>query len=352
MFEQFGFETITPVQASLIFAGVLGLIFGAIGQHIQFCFRRGVVGEADERRSARGVWFTGLATAILGTQLAVSQGLINFDSHRFFVSDLPVVAIVIGGLLFGAGMVLTRGCVSRLTVLTGTGNLRALLVLVVFSLAAHATLKGVFAPIRTTLGNLTVSLGETVSFGNLVGGGLFWTAVLVLVALSLTLRSGAPKTHLFMAAFLGLLVPLGWVGTGFILFDEFDPIAMQSLSFTSPAADTLFWGVASTAIPAGFGVGLIGGVIVGSGLMAFTKGQFQLQSFENPQQTVRYLFGAILMGIGGVLAGGCSVGAGLAGVPTLSFAAVLALGSIAIGAVAVRYVLEGGTVRTVQLAAE
>ncbi len=352
MFEQFGFETLTPQQASVIFAAILGLLFGAIGQHIQFCFRRGIVGEAHERKSARGVWFTALATAVLGTQIAVNAEWITFDNHRLFTSSLPLGAIALGGLMFGAGMVLTRGCISRLTVLTGTGNTRALIVILVFAITAHATLKGVFAPIRTSIGALTVDLGNTVSFGALPGGNLLWAALITLGAISLTYKSGAKPSHLTLAALLGLLVPLGWVGTGFILFDEFDPIAMQSLSFTAPSADLLFWTIASTAIPAGFGTGLIGGVVIGAAITALIKGQFEWQSFEDTPQTLRYLSGAILMGIGGVLAGGCTVGAGLAGIPTLSFAAILALGFITIGAITMRRLLAGGQSRTAHFAAE
>ena len=105
----------------------------------------------------RVFWLAALATAILGTQLAVAQGLISFADHRFLSPDLPWLAIVAGGLMFGAGMVLTRGCVSRLTVLTGSGNLRAALVLVVFAVIAHATLKGRVGPPahRTWLRDLT-----------------------------------------------------------------------------------------------------------------------------------------------------------------------------------------------------
>ena len=120
---------------------------------------------------------------------------------------------------------------------------------------------------------------------------------------------------------------------------EFDPIAMQSLSFTSPAADLLFWSIASSSIPAGFGVGFILGVVFGSAIAAITKSEFIWQSFENTQQTKRYFLGAGLMGVGGVLAGGCTVGAGLGGVPSLSIAALLALASIAGGAVLANYIL-------------
>jgi len=123
------------------------------------------------------------------------------------------------------------------------------------------------------------------------------------------------------------------------LQDEFDPIVMQSLSFTAPAADLLFWTVASSAIPAGFGVGLIIGVVIGAAASALGKKEFNWQSFETPKQTGRYFLGATLMGVGGVLAGGCTVGAGLAGIASLSIAAIIALGSIALGGWAMQALL-------------
>lgn len=333
MFETLGFENLSPVMASFYFALIIGALFGVAAQITKFCFRRAIAGDPEERRPAAGVWLAALASAILGTQFIVQAGWVSFDEHRFMASELPVIAIVIGGLLFGGGMVLTRGCVSRLTVLLGSGNLRALSVLIIFAIVAHATLKGVFAPIRTSLGSLTVSMGDTVSLANLLGGPIFWAAIIALAAVGFALRSGARKTHLLIAGLLGLLAPLGWLGTGFILYDDFDPIALQSLSFTSPSADLVFWGVASTSIPAGFGVGLILGVIGGALVSSLIRREFEWQSFENPAQTGRYSLGAVMMGIGGVLAGGCTVGAGLSGVPTLSFAAILALGSIALGGV-------------------
>ncbi|KKL92680.1 hypothetical protein LCGC14_1882250, partial [marine sediment metagenome] len=143
MFESFGFEETTAKEASVLLAALIGLAFGVLAQRTRFCFRRSLVGE--DRRQALGIWLTALALAVIGTQAAVTAGLINFDAHRFMVSEVPLLAIAVGGLLFGAGMVLTRGCISRLTVLTGGGNLRAALVVLVFAVVAHATLKGVLA---------------------------------------------------------------------------------------------------------------------------------------------------------------------------------------------------------------
>lgn len=330
MFEYLGFENFTAPQVAVGLALVLGAAFGLLAERTKFCFRRGLVG--DDRRQAMGVWLTALAVAVLGTQAGVLSGLITFDEHRFMAGDLPVLAIILGGLMFGAGMVLTRGCASRLTVLSATGNLRAAFVLMVFAITAHATLKGVLAPVRTTLGAFTVPLGDTLSLASLPGGAVLWSLVIALAALAFAARSGNRATTLIMAALLGALVPAGWIGTGFVLYDDFDPVALQSLSFTAPFADTLFWSIASTSIPANFGVGLIGGVLVGALVSSLLFGSFQWQSFHAPAETGRYAGGSVLMGVGGVLAGGCTVGAGLAGVPTLSIAALLAILSIAGGA--------------------
>jgi len=331
MYETLGFESLTAPQAAVILALMLGAVFGLLAERTKFCFRRGMVGE--DKQPAMGVWLTSLAVAVIGTQAGVLAGYISFDDHRFMASDLPVLAIIFGGLMFGAGMVLTRGCVSRLTVLSATGNLRAVFVLLVFAITAHATLKGILAPVRTTLGSVTVSIGDTVSLAALPGGTLVWSAVIAIAALTIALRSGNRGSTLFLAALIGLLVPAGWIGTGFVLYDDFDPIALQSLSFTAPFADTLFWTIASTSIPATFGVGLIGGVLAGALVASLVFGSFQWQSFTSATETGRYAGGAVLMGVGGVLAGGCTVGAGLAGVPTLSIAAIIAILSIAVGGV-------------------
>lgn len=324
MFENLGFESLSPKEASLILGLVIGLAFGALAQITRFCLRRAVAGDPGERHPSAAVWGVALATAILGTQGAVMAGWISFDAHRLHADPLPLTGVLTGGLLFGIGMVLSRGCVSRLTVLSATGNLRAVLAVIVFAITAHAALKGVLAPLRGALSSGTVS-------ATLPGPALAWTLSLAILALLPAWQSGARARDLVLAALLGLLVPAGWIGTGLVLMDPFDPIAMESLSFTLPHAEALFWLIASSSVTAGFGPGLIGGTLAGAALAAALRGQAQWQSFSSPAQTGRSLTGGALMGLGATTAGGCTLGAGLSGIASLSLAGLLALAAMSLG---------------------
>lgn len=338
MFEQLGLTEMTPKEASVWLALGLGLIFGLLAEPTRFCFRRAVAGPRFESRSAGALWLWALGIALLGTQGAVLAGLIDFGGHRFTTSAVPVLAIVLGGLAFGVGMVLTRGCITRLTVLSATGNLRALVVMLAFAVVAHATMKGVLSPLRGALSAHTVDFGIG-SLAALPGGAMVWTLVLAVPALAFALSARLSPLTLIAGTVIGLLVPAAWVGTGFVLLDEFDPIAMESLAFTAPMADGLFYLIASTAVAPTFGAGLVGGVLAGALVASLIGGRFVWQSFENAAQMGRYLTGGALMGVGGVLAGGCTIGAGLAGVPTLGVSAILAILSIAAGgAVAARLI--------------
>lgn len=349
LIEMFEFEMEMP-QVQLLLGLVLGALFGVAAQITRFCLRRAVAGDATERRSALGVWLSALFMAVLSFQVLGFYGLIELGDHRFMSADIPLLAIALGGLAFGAGMVLTRGCVSRLSVLGASGNLRALTVLLVFAVTAHATLKGVLSSLRVSLGGATVE-APAATLGEFVGNPLVAAAGLLAVIggaiwyLRPTLGSAA------LAGLIGVLAALGWSATSVLLVDEFDPAPVQSLAFTLPWSDGLFWTLASSSVPAGFGVGLVGGVLGGAFLSAALRGELAWASFETPAQTGRYVSGGALMGFGGVLAGGCTVGAGLSGVATLSFAAMAALLAIVAGAWLAGLLLEAGPRGQVALSA-
>jgi len=332
MYETLGLE-MDPRAASVWFGLLIGVGFGALAMLTRFCLRRALVGPEADRPAARGTWAMALAVAVIGTQGAVALGLVSFGAHRFHVDPVPVLALVVGGLMFGLGTVLARGCLSRLTVLSATGNMRALVAVVVAAVAAQATLQGALAPVRMTLASVTVPLS------GLPGAGWIWGAVIAALALLVVLRSRVSPALLAGGALIGALVPLAWVGTGFVLYDDFDAIPLEGLAFTGPWAEALFWGVAAQVSTAGFGTGLIGGVLAGALVAALLSRRFVWESFDSAGQMGRSLGGGALMGVGGVLAGGCTVGAGLAGLPTLGVAALIAFAAIVVGIVGADAVL-------------
>lgn len=319
-----------PRMLQVLYGLAIGLVFGIAAQISRFCLRRAVSLDADDRGQAGAVWITAFAVALVSFQIAQAAGYVDVSAHRYLSPDLPVLAIVLGGLAFGAGMILTRGCVSRLTVLGATGNLRAVTVLMLFAIAAHAMLKGVLSPLRTGLGSVSVSL-PIGSLNDVPLLGLAAVAAAALAAVAMVLRFRPAWHTVLLGAIIGLIPVLGWMGTSVLLLDEFDPLPVQSAAFTLPWSETLFWFIASTAVPAGFGTGLIGGVLAGSFVSATLRGELAWAGFETVPQFGRYAAGAVLMGIGGVLAGGCTIGAGLSGGATLSIAALLALASIIVG---------------------
>jgi uncharacterized membrane protein YedE/YeeE len=330
---------LTPRIASVLVGAGPGVAFGILAERTRFCLRRAIAGPLPERDAAKGVWAMALAVALVGTTAILAMGLVDLSGHRLLAERLPVAAIILGGLLFGIGMVLARGCASRLTVLAGTGNLRALTVMIVFAVVAHATLKGVLAPVRTSIGALSIDLGSYSSLAALPGGPVLWAGLAAVVLVIVALRSGARPLDMTGGALIGALAPLGWLATGWLLKDDFDPVPVESLAFTSAGAEALFWWIASSAIGPTFGVGFLAGIIAGSALSSALAGEWKAVGFTEEVSTGRYLAGGVLMGFGGVLAGGCTVGAGLSGVPTLSVAAIVALLSIIAGGLLAREML-------------
>ncbi len=322
------------IVALLPWAGlVIGLAFGFIAQQSRFCLRSAVVGSTRASLSPMaGSFALAMIVAIIGTQSLSYAGFLDLDATRFVSETLPLGALLLGGLMFGAGMVLTRGCASRLTVLSAQGNLRAVTVLMVFAIFAYATLRGVFAAPR-------VAFTDATNLETMAQIAPIAATLLIAALATIAWRSRVRPGLAIAGALVGLLIVAGWFATGALLVDEFEPRAAESLAFTSGASDALFFTLASTAIDASFGAGLMGGTVLGAFLSAALRRELRLESFEDPQQTLRYFAGGALMGSGGVLAGGCTVGAGLTGVSTLALAPMIAVVAIIAGAAATHALL-------------
>lgn len=323
-------------------AALIGLVFGAAAQLSRFCLRSAVIdvtgtagGEARWQRLS--LWLIVLGAAMAATQWLVTSGFAEFENVRQLTSARSLSGVLIGGLLFGVGAVLTRGCVSRLTVLSATGNLRAIVALGIFATVAYATFDGPLTPLRQSiLGLWTLGGGADLNLLSLAGTtaatGIITGLALTLVALAVGFAVGLGFFHILLGILLGATIAAGWWFTFSLSGQVFEPIAVESISFTRPAIDTVVFGASgfdTTAL--GFGVGILGGVLAGSFAAALFTGGLKLEWFSSLGHAARFASGAALMGFGGVLAGGCSVGAGLTGGSLFALTSLLALAAMCFG---------------------
>ena len=325
----------------LLMAGAcVGFIFGFAAQRTRFCARAAVIecceGQAGDRFS---VWWLAFGACLVGVQVLVLAGWLKPADARYIAPAGSISGAVLGGLFFGAGMILTRGCASRLLILSANGNLRALLSGLVFAVIVQATIAGWLAPIRHGMAAWwTVDGGPSRDLLQITGIGPAGGLVLAL----LTMGTGFYfffKTHprrwaLALGAIVaGLSIALGWGLTQAIASQSFEAVQIQSLSFSSGSAEMLMRALSSSTSPSlGFDAGLLPATFLGSLLGAVVGGDFKFEGFKTENKLGHYLVGAVLMGFGAVLAGGCTVGAGMTGGSLFSLTAWLTLIAIWLGA--------------------
>lgn len=331
---------------TMALAGALvGVVFGAAAQRSKFCLRAATVEVAEGHLGQRmAIWLIAFAAALFFTQGAITAGWLDVSEARQIAATGSMSGAVIGGLMFGVGMILARGCASRLLVLSATGNLRALVTGLVVTLVAQSAYRGVLAPAREEIAGLwTVSGGGSrdlmVALGLAHGQVALIGGVALAGALVFARRRGVGWIDSLAGVVVGGAVALGWGLTYTIAQTSFEIIPISSVTFTGPSTDTLMALVTERSLPLSFGIGLVPGVFLGSGLSALLIREWKLERFGPETPMERYLIGAILMGFGAMLAGGCAVGAGVSGGAILASTAWAAVFFMWVGAVATTLIL-------------
>lgn len=331
-------DAIGEEQTLALGAFVLAFIFGALAQRSGFCTRSAVLELTDRKPgSALATWLAAFGAAILLVQGVIMSGLVFAGESRFFATAQSLSGPLLGGAMFGIGMALARGCTSRLMVLGAVGNLRALTAIGVMALVAYATTGGFLAPAREAIaglvstnaigGNdLTAIIGAGTALGMTIGGGI------LLFALLLTLTQNVSKLKLAAGALIGAVIAGGWIFTSALSTQVFEPIGVESLSFIRPSTSVVeqFSTEAGTFFT--FDIGIITGIFSGAFLAALVFGNFRIERFSDAgaPHFLRYVLGGALMGFGGIVAVGCTVGAGFTGGSVLAISSLLGLVSMMI----------------------
>jgi len=326
----------------------IGMAFGAILMRTDYC-TMGALADAhyfDDYRRLRACVLAA-ATAMLGAQLLQQTGIVELEKSMYLTPRIPWFGAIAGGVVFGVGMVFAGGCPARNLSRAGSGDLRALFVVAAVGLFAHMTISGVLSPLRLALAGAaslpvhtaTQGVGDIVSaLAGLPRPAAERVLALLLGGLALAYCFGdarfrRSRAHIASGLGVGLTVVAGWALTG-LAYDEMavDPAPPTSLSYVRPAGDALQWLMLASAAPRpGFAVARVVGALVGALAVAVVTRRFRLATFADAADTARCLLGACLMGIGGVLALGCTIGQAVTGVSTLAVGSLLAAASILLG---------------------
>ena len=327
-------------------ASLIGVVFGIAGLLSGFCLTSGLRNwwQEGDGRLIRS-FALALAIAIAGTQALAGAGLVDLGQSIYLQPSFSAALILFGGLLFGYGMVAANACVSRALILLGRGNLRSLVVVIVVGVTAQMTLKGLAAPLRlaflrwseitlksVALPDIMAAHGLDAALARLVAAAVVSVALLAFALTHAPFR----KAYGLVAAsvVIGLLIPAGWFATGYLGADPFNPAPVGSLTFVAPSADSLQYVMFSTGSTLSFGVVVVAGVLAGSFVTALVTRRFAIEGYTSARHMLRSIGGAALMGSGGAMAYGCTIGQGLTGLSTLALPSAVAGTGILLGAAA------------------
>lgn len=340
----------------------LAFVFGAVANKTHFCTMGAISDVVHMGAWARmRMWLLAIAVAIIGANALSIFGLVDLSQSIYPRPRFIWLAHIIGGSLFGFGMVLASGCGNRTLVRIGGGSLKSLVVLAFLAISAYMTLKGLFGMAR-------VNWIEPFAFDFSAAGGqdlpriahgFFGMSKLMLqmviagvIALALLFfvfkdRDFRRDRDLILGGVtIGALVVAGWYVTGHIGYGEnpetletvffgTNTRAAESFSFVAPVAYSLellmLWSDSSLAVT--FGIASVAGVILGSFAYAMLTRRFRWESFTDTADMRNHIVGGILMGFGGVTGLGCTIGQGISGVSTLALGSFVTLFAIIAGAV-------------------
>jgi len=350
----------------LIYIGILGFILGFVVTKTNFCTMGAVsdwvnIGDLSRFKS----WMLAAAIAILGVAILNFLSFFDINDSRipYRNSLLAWPRYIIGGLMFGIGMTYASGCGNKVLIRVGGGNLKSLVVLIVAGIMAYVRTRTDFYgiifhswmnPISLDLAqigildqSLPTIISSIFSINNSADFNLMLGVIVSSIMIFMIFKSGKfiqNFDNVFSGIIVGLVIVMAWLLTGgatgqeWIEANDFldDPlpgVGMQSFTFINPMGETLiFAGNVPNLYYLTFGVTALLSVITGAFVYSILSNNFRIEWFLSKQDFIRHIIGAVLIGIGGVLAMGCTIGQGVTGISTLAIGSFITLIFIILGA--------------------
>lgn len=286
------------------------------------------------------MWGLAIGTAVIGSFALMGFGLIDPTASFYLSQQWSPLASIIGGGLFGYGMALAGNCGYGAIARLGGGDLRSFVIVLVMGITAYATISGPLAWARVALFPTSPAGDSPSGIAHAIGGltGLSVPVVGIIIGclilgLALTGKNLRQQpVAIFWAVVAGCAVVSAWAGMQYVHDNGFDDLQIVSHTFSAPIGDTILYGMLASGLSLSFGVGSVAGVWIGAFCGSLIKGHFRWEACEDPRELRRQIIGAGLMGVGAVVAVGCSIGQGLSAFSLLAFSAPVTFAAIFAGA--------------------
>lgn len=327
-----------------------GVLLGLAARLGRFCTLGAIedllYGASDTRLR---MWGVAIGVAMCGAFAASALGIIDPTDSYYLSNRWVPLASILGGLVFGYGMALAGNCGYGALARLGGGDLRSFVIVLVMGAAAYATLSGPTAFIFQDLFPRTPAAapqGLAHLIGRTFGIAPAWVGIasglgLILFAIWPANMRRAPWS-IFWGAVVGLAILSGWLGTGWVARHGFEVVALTSHNFSAPVGEAMLYAMLGANHAPSFAVGSVAGVWCGALIGSFMLGHFRWEACEDPRELRRQIIGAALMGVGAVVATGCTIGQGITAFSLLTYSApVTALAIFAGAALGLRQLIEG-----------
>lgn len=318
-----------------------GLLLGLAARFGRFCTLGALedllYGGSDKRMR---MWGLSIGLSIIGVFGLAELGLFRPESSAYLSTQFNVIASIIGGLMFGYGMALCGNCGYGALARLGGGDLRSFVIVLVMGVSAYAVMSGPLAPLRVFLFPQDVPSEAPNGVAHILAYviplsansiGLVIGAILIIMMCADTEFRKDPKAIIWSAIVAAAIIS-GWLGTYWVAETGFEARAIESHTFSAPVGDTLIYTMIGSAMTLSFAIGSVVGVLTGAFIGSLIKGHFRWEACEDPRELRRQIIGASVMGIGAVIAMGCSVGQGISAFSTLAYSAPVTFLAIFAGA--------------------
>lgn len=344
------FET-SMLSAAIGFGG--GAVLGLAARLGRFCTLSAIedaVFTASYHRLR--MWGLAIAVAIIGVGGLIALGLFNPAGSAYLAAPPTLMATAVGGLIFGFGMALVGTCAFGALARMGGGDIRGFMIVIVLAISAAMAMHGATGLARSVLfaGPEAAPPIEqsSIAFSLSALTGLPASVVYIAVGLGLAVAMLSNKAfrttprYWFWGAACGVAVTFAWGATQWLSHETLEATVVESYTFVGPVADSLLYVMTASVAEIDFGVGAVLGVLAGAAIGAKRRGEFRWEACDDPRELRRQMLGAFLMGTGGVLSMGCTIGQGLSAASLLATTAPIALMSIFAGAwIGLHYLVQG-----------